>query len=281
MEIDFALIQNRLTSKKFAINNKDGTPHGMSGSTVTMTVYKETGDIAIVGIISGTDSNEVSFEFGPTINTELGTFEYEIIEDPATGEDLSIGRGNIIWLTSTQFTTQIFTLIEGESKPFGITVDDNYRTQSVLYWKLYLQGGFNIDDEDVELDSVWPTLVRFLIAKLVVHSWLTGLLRGSLMGGFAAGDGAPGPLKKLETGPSNAEWHDGATSLANLLKVGPDGLNAMDRLSSDICSLARRVAVYLPMCPVVPVVVLPIKGMRPCRAFDAQTDVILFDYYGE
>lgn len=281
MEIDFALIQNRLTSKTFAITNKDGSNHNMSTSTVKMTVQKDLGPVDLVGVISGTDSSEVTFEFGPSVNADLGEFEYEIIEDPTTGADVSLGRGSIIWLTSTDFSTQIYTLIEGESKPFGITIDDNYRTQSVTYWKLYLQPGFNIPDEDLELDSAWPTLVRFLIAKLVVHSWLAGLLRGSLSGSFGAGAGSPGPLKKLETGPSNAEWHDGVKSLAELLKTGPDGKNAIDKLSADVCGLARRVQVSLPMCPPYNQVVLPIKGERPCRPFDPYSDVILLEYYGE
>lgn len=53
-------------------------------------------------------------------------------------------------------------------------------------------------------------------------------------------------LKRIETGPSNAEWFNPSEYWANLLKT-----NFLDNMKLEICELAGRVNVYLAMCPVI------------------------------
>lgn len=279
MEIDFALIHNRVMVKTFAITNKDGSLHNMTGSTVIMRVYK-TAPVDLPAVIGGLSMSELTFTFNSPVNDTIGDFEYEIFETPSGGPPIKdLGRGNITWLSATDFTTQVYTLIDGEALPFGITVDPNFRTQSVTYWKLYLQPQFNILDADIEDDSKWPTLVRFLIAKLVLHDFIVGTFKGALISSFGttSSSASPGFLKKLETGPSNAEWHDGGDSLAQLLKVGGDGQSAFDKMKVDIVNLAHRVRAHIPM-----VGHLDYSPMIPLKAEGCYVDIetIVLEYYG-
>jgi hypothetical protein len=149
----------------------------------------------------------------------------------------------------------------------GLTMDNAFQTQSIQYWQLYLQPGFEIPDGLVFLDSAWPILGRFLIAKLVVHSYITKLLQNFVGGALAtssssgSGDGA---LKKLETGPSNAEFYNPADSLEVIMKAGTGGASPFDQLTKDICQLAQRVKIYLPICGQINQVVVPVLGKKPC-----------------
>lgn len=75
-----------------------------------------------------------------------------------------------------------------------------------------------------------------------------------------------GALKSLETGPSKAEWYDSSTTVSTLFKpaAGKDGRSVFDELTSDICSIAHRLRIKLPMCkPLVHGVIVPCKVGRP------------------
>lgn len=260
MEIDFILQQGVDEAKAFTYTES------LAGSTITLTVYK-TVPVVLNGVISGAGNNIVTFVFDNAVNLDLGVFEYKIVSNPPSGLDVELTRGNITYLPSTNFTFQIPTLIQGES--LGLIVDPNFQTQQIMYWKLYLQPQFNILDEDVEFDTSWPILARFLIAKLVVHSYIVALIKGALAGSFGSSTSEGetttelGQLKKMKTGPSEAEWYNGGTVLSDITKVGANGASTFDQLSSDICALALRLSVMLPMCgawkgePVVPIKIAP------------------------
>lgn len=272
MEIDLVLIKDREEVKTFAITT-------IAGDTAILKVYK-TIDVDLPGVIAG---GNITFTFDSSVNSELGVFEYDIIISHTVGPDTFPQRGNITYLTAEDFTTQIPTLIKAES--LGINVDSSFETQSIMYWKYYLQPQFNILDTDVLLDSTWPILVRFLIAKLVVHDYIVGLMKGSVAASFGSTSETgettitPGSLKKLETGPANAEWYNGNESLTKLLQIGGSGKSAFDQLRIDICQLAHRVRALIPMCgPLNTTTIIPIKGAAPCSP---NLNDLLTKYYSE
>lgn len=262
MEIDFVLQQNIVEAKAFTYDTS------LAGTTVKLTVFKPV-PVDLPGVISGVGNNIVTFLFDNTVNADLGVFEYKVIQDPASGPDLELTRGNISYLPANNFTFQIHTLIQGES--LGLTVDPNFETQSIAYWKLYLQPQFEIADADVQLDTAWPVLARFLIAKLVIHSYIVSLIKGSISSSFGSSteEGETvvemGQIKKMKTGPSEAEWYDGNKALTSITTTGATGKSTFDQLAEDICSLAERLHSYIPMCgQPANIPIVPIKGTPQC-----------------
>lgn len=269
MEIDFQLLQGREITKTFTID------HSLENSTVILRVYKET-PVDLAGTISGDGNELVTFTFGSSVNSELGVFEYEVLETPSGGEITRVANGNIIYTAVQGFTNQVESLVDGEAIG-GFSVEPNYKNQSILYWKYYLQPQFAIPDDEVESDNAWPLLVKYLIAKLVVHDYIVSLLKANLANSFSQVTNtqtgqvtaAAGPLKALETGPSKAEWHNSVEALRSLLSVNASGKSSFDQLRGDICHLAERVRAHIPLCgPFKTRPIVPLVGKPDCPLTD-------------
>ena len=103
----------------------------------------------------------------------------------------------------------------------------------------------------MNIDSAWPVMVNALIAKLVAYDALMLAAKGSLLhflgGDYTQSTGQGGPISKIETGPSNVEYHSISSALEQLLKGGAQG-STLDGLTSDICGLASFLKVKVPMC---------------------------------
>lgn len=277
-EKDFNLVKGRDSTVVFQVFKEDGvTPHVMTGSTVVIRVYK-TVPVDLPATIGGASGNQLTVEFGNTVNSATGTFEWEAIQTPAVGDLLYPIRGNVTFDEATNFTTQIPVLIDTEA--MGLVIDPNYKTQAIVYWKYFLQEAFDISDELLLTDAAWPVLARFLIAKLVIHDYIVNQIRGSITGTFTSSSSASGKgqLKALEVGPSKAEWYNNADTLKNLLKTGAGGASAFDQFKADICALAGKLRVYLPLCGEVTVPVVPGKAGRTVTVTDEI--LILTDIYG-
>lgn len=276
MEIDFSLIQGRDTIKTFTINNPDGSPFDMFGKTIKCRVYK-TLEVDLVGVVSGTLNNKVAFNFNNTVNTDLGVFEYEFYEDTAIDE--FFGRGNITWVTATDFTTQILTLVGVEAG--ALVIPSDYVTQSILYWKLFLQAHFGISDEDLPNDAAWPVLVRFLIAKLVVWSYVnTQIMTGTLAGVSGMDGNGDFGIKKIVTGPTETEYFDQLKTISDMMKPNASGQSGFSLLQNDLCLLAGKLRVSLPqICGFLSEApVTPLKADRLCSPFTLK---LLNVYYQE
>jgi hypothetical protein len=231
-----------------------------------MVVYNGDPATELPGVIAGIDVNEITITFGSTVNSVVGLWEYEMIAVPnVSGPDVLLGRGNLSFSPATGFTTQIQTLIRVGS--LGIPMNEDWTTQNILYWKLYLQPQFELEDTEIYDDANWPPLSRFLIAKLVVHDWITHLMQTNLASSFGTTEEGvttttgSGGLKKLTTGPSSAEWYDTNESLTKVLTKGSSGTSAFDQLSRGVCDLAHRLRAYIPMCglPSAPTI-LPVRS---------------------
>ena len=85
---------------------------------------------------------------------------------------------------------------------------------------------------------------------------------------ISGGSSSAGQLKRLETGPSVAEWYDSSEFWSNIFKTssrgslakgGNDG-SIIGQLKMDICMYAGRVGVNLSMCPPRNITQIPIKA---------------------
>jgi PKD repeat protein len=153
-----------------------------------------------------------------------------------------------------QLTGTIDEFITIEAGALATNIDPAYRTLQTQYWQLYLQKGPTpqIPNADVFNESKWPSLYRLLIAKLVVYSYYLSILKGSLatsLGGGSTTSSGAGGLKKVVTGPAEAEFFNPAELYIKLLsKTSSSGGTLFDTISSDVCTLGNRLGVKLPMC---------------------------------
>lgn len=273
-EIDHILQVGVEVSKQYTILDDQATPQpiDLSGFPVLMRVYLDP-PVDLLGTVSGADDNIVTFLLDSSVNSVAKLYEYRVITSDADTTEIELVKGNIYYLPVEGFTTQIPTLIANES--LGLTIPINFQTQSILYWKYYLAPALNLLlPEQIEDEAYWPMLYKFLIAKLVVHDFLVQQMKLSLSNGFTiSGSGvtasaSSGSLKSLQEGPSKAEFYDVNSILTELLKKNSNGSSSFDELRSDICTLAQRLTIWLPLCPRDPnLPILPLKGGN-CKCID-------------
>jgi len=134
-------------------------------------------------------------------------------------------------------------------------------------WQLYLQPlveNPTVDPTNVFDEFYWPPLVNQLIAELVALDLIIQAVNILISTSSNSGGGTTGgSMKKVVTGPTQAEWYDAASttdSINNIIKSG----GALDTLIKQTCMLAKRVRIYLPICedlrnsPTVPEIFKPI-----------------------
>jgi len=158
--------------------------------------------------------------------------------------------------------------------PAAIPIDQICKDNYVAKWQLYLQilVDPNISDANVFDESKWPPLVNMLIAELVAWELISEVAQQALTNTLASSTttttpSALGGLKKVKTGPAEAEYYDGSGTASDVLKnvFGPGGVFEM--LKKTICTTSARLRVTLPMCP--PLAhgpVIPKKQGRPPEA---------------
>lgn len=157
--------------------------------------------------------------------------------------------------------------------PTGIVFDPTNFNLILRKWQLYIQPKVNVDppisNDDVFDETKYPYLVNVLLAKLVIWeltaqaasaAMVTMSSSGGTTGG-TGGVGGKGPLKKIETGPANAEWYDSSTFWSNMMKTG----GVIQTMQDMICLFARRLRISLPFCvPVKGVTLFSIMRKRKC-----------------
>lgn len=134
----------------------------------------------------------------------------------------------------------------------------------VATYQLYMQPLVNspgVADVDTFNEAAYPPLVNALIAYTVAYQITLDNVGKNLILGSSTGivGGQPGLVKKIETGPSNAEFQD----MANLQKqiYGKNGL--LEQLKMELCKLASRLLIKMPMCPPLPSpIFIPLKAGR-------------------
>jgi hypothetical protein len=271
-EVDFTLYKDLAKTKIFTFTDKAGVAIDLSSLTnITLRASLDgfiTTPINIVGAVSGAGNNVVTFIFAVGDTADVGYFEYLILKDYNLSTEDVLSGGNITVAVKEGFSTTLNTIINTET-PAGLTITEDQKNTRIRYWRLYLQTAVTptIADADLEDETAWDDLVNYLIAKLVIYDSLVLESKKAMISASGGGEGTMnggGSLKKLETGPSNAEWWDSSELLFKMFKPDVNGNTPFDGLKQDLCQLSARVRVYLPICGQLshnPII--PIKAGRP------------------
>lgn len=256
VQLDFKLYKGKTQEKSFTFRSEDGTYMDLTDSTVKLDIYNPI-DGLLKSSINGTldiATATAVFTFDSSILDWDGSYEYYIVKVKAGEVDVNLLYGNIILEAYTTFSQTISSYLESEL-PIGFVPSVNFVNQKTRYWRLFLQSAFDITDSLLNVDSAWPELVNALIAKLIAHDTLMTSIRGNLITAFGENIvtsertiAMGGDVKSIETGPSKVEFHPVSETLMQLLKSTTTGQNLLIQLSEDICGLARRVSVKIPMC---------------------------------
>lgn len=256
IELDFKLYRGKTQSKSFTFRNEDGTFMDLSDSTINLDIYKLGTTELIVGIPGNisTVTGTVSFLFDSNILNWYGANEYIINKVLPPDPDVILVKGNLILEEYIPFSTTIDSYLTSEL-PLGFTPSVDFINQKTRYWRLYLQSAFDISDSQLNNDTAWPELVNALVAKLIAHDVLITSIRGNLITAFGEGiitiETSPAmgnDVKSIETGPSKVEFHPVGETLMQLLKSTTTGNSLLTFLAEDICGLASKIAIKLPMC---------------------------------
>lgn len=126
-------------------------------------------------------------------------------------------------------------------------------------WLLYLQPLVNhiIPDDNYYLEEQYEALEIRLAGELVAYDFLLSEVTKNIAGVITSSTGdlqspdGDGEVKKITTGPTDAEFFSATESAAKITKAlseldKPGGV--MDGLRVSICQLANRLQIYLPMC---------------------------------
>ena len=206
---------------------------------------------------------------------------------------LTIGDGTRV-ATTTKFlllstTPQLLVpLIEQIKCKLPGYDDDLCLINAIRKWQLLLQHSTPValSDTDVFDETKWPPLFNALIAALVVYELLIELfnqyaiqaaqlaLTGSSSSNTTSSTSntsAQGAVKKLETGPSNAEWYNPQehnnteTGTKLLTSYFKDNDSLMAEYKNQLCLLAQALGIYLHMCNCKPKTAGPqILRRGPC-----------------
>lgn len=276
VEIDFSLVQDKSSSKTFTFYDSEEELYDFTDvDTVILKLYKDpSSPVSIEGTVNESES-KVSFDFTTTHTDTLGTFEYVIEETKIDTTVTTILKGNLSIIEYTPFS-ETFEAYLASELPANLNLEPNYSNQRLFYWRRFLQDAFNIEDEDLNVESAWPTLVNALFAKLVVHDALQMSLRGSLVaflgGSYTTTTDSGGPVKSIETGPSKVEFEGVAKDISKLFSSSLNTPTPFENLLSDICGLANHLKVKLPMCKQLNLVIPPKYYKNPDWEYPQLTD---------
>ena len=274
-ELDFKLVEDLVENKIFIITNLSGSIYDMTGSTVICKLYLTSTPTDIACSVN-LGTGEVTVPFTATHSDNPGTFEYILQETTSGGDIIPLLKGNIIIVPYVPFSETIEAYLRSEL-PANITLTMDYRNQRITYWRRILQEAFNIADADLNIEAAWPILVNALLAKLVVYDAMMLGARGSFLG-FIGGDfttattiGAP--VKKIETGPTNVEYHSTSKSIQELFQPNAQGYSAFTTMIEELCGLANYLKVKIPMCKGNDLVITPTVSRNPDWEFITLDDI--------
>ena len=127
-----------------------------------------------------------------------------------------------------------------------------------------------IPDSILHDELHWPILPNELVIELVLLDLLGTVISKYLLalGGNAessSSSSSKGGVKKVVTGPAEAEWYDASTSVADQVKAisGKGGL--IEQSKEAACTLAHTLNVQLPICKYLPKVILAPTVLRPLK----------------
>lgn len=202
-----------------------------------------------------------------------------VVKDPASNiVGSSEQRVPVTDKAKTHLSGSIYQLIDTyiPENIFGVVTTSTKR-QFIEKWQLYLQPLVNhcIPLQEYNNEMYYEALENQLIMELAAYDFMSvqvanmvkaqaqSILENnttSSSGGSEPPDGYQGDVKKIQTGPTQVEYfnpnEDESDLASNIIKaLGPGGL--LDMMKENLCMLAGRLDIYLPICERPTRVVVP------------------------
>jgi len=189
-----------------------------------------------------------------------GFYEVTLTVDDNINPVVVTNRYIGISATGIMLNQSIFDLIDNYL-PTTVTLSVTDKQILIDKWQLYLciLVDPNIAEVDYNNEFAWPALVNELITELVAYDLIIQGANQFILGLSQSGtSGGSGQLKKVVTGPTEAEWFgsgDAGQAWNDIVKPG----GALTQLINQICMLSHRLRIMLPICkplsysPTVPV----------------------------
>lgn len=202
-----------------------------------------------------------------------------LVKDPASNTvGSSEQRVPVTDKAKTHLSGSIYQLIDTyiPENIFGVVTTSTKR-QFIEKWQLYLQPLVNhcIPLQEYNNEMYYEALENQLIMELAAYDFTSvqvanmvkaqaqSILENnttSSSGGSEPPDGYQGDVKKIQTGPTQVEYfnpnEDESDLASNIIKaLGPGGL--LDMMKENLCMLAGRLDIYLPICERPTRVVVP------------------------
>lgn len=202
-----------------------------------------------------------------------------LVKDPASNTvGSSEQRVPVTDKAKTHLSGSIYQLIDTyiPENIFGVVTTSTKR-QFFEKWQLYLQPLVNhcIPLQEYNNEMYYEALENQLIMELAAYDFMSvqvanmvkaqaqSILENnttSSSGGSEPSDGYQGDVKKIQTGPTQVEYfnpnEDESDLASNIIKaLGPGGL--LDMMKENLCMLAGRLDIYLPICERPTRVVVP------------------------
>ena len=202
-----------------------------------------------------------------------------VVKDPASNTvGSSEQRVPVTDKAKTHLSGSIYQLIDTyiPENIFGVVTTSTKR-QFIEKWQLYLQPLVNhcIPLQEYNNEMYYEALENQLIMELAAYDFMSvqvanmvkaqaqSILENnttSSSGGSEPPDGYQGDVKKIQTGPTQVEYfnpnEDESDLVSNIIKaLGPGGL--LDMMKENLCMLAGRLDIYLPICERPTRVVVP------------------------
>ena len=202
-----------------------------------------------------------------------------VVKDPASNTvGSSEQRVPVTDKAKTHLSGSIYQLIDTyiPENIFGVVTTSTKR-QFIEKWQLYLQPLVNhcIPLQEYNNEMYYEALENQLIMELAAYDFMSvqvanmvkaqaqSILENnttSSSGGSEPPDGYQGDVKKIQTGPTQVEYfnpnEDESDLASNIIKaLGPGGL--LDMMKENLCMLAGRLDIYLPICEGPTRVVVP------------------------
>lgn len=200
-----------------------------------------------------------------------------VVKDPASNTvGSSEQRVPVTDKAKTHLSGSIYQLIDTyiPENIFGVVTTSTKR-QFIEKWQLYLQPLVNhcIPLQEYNNEMYYEALENQLIMELAAYDFMSVqvanmvkaqaqsiLENNTTSGGSEPPDGYQGDVKKIQTGPTQVEYfnpnEDESDLASNIIKaLGPGGL--LDMMKENLCMLAGRLDIYLPICERPTRVVVP------------------------
>lgn len=198
-----------------------------------------------------------AWTFGFTGGTNTSTAETPLIAFPTAGifkvsleitgsggdSGTSTARKEIlIYRRATPLVSFTIEQMIKNILPKDFEYNYDFQIQAIQMWQDYIFSLENeknspLDAQYIYDQSRYTPSVNTLIANLVIFDLMVNSAQLQLMSG-------KGQVKRMETGPSNAEWHNIGDFWNTVFKNG-----GYDAFTKNLCLMARTLRISLPMCP--------------------------------